>query len=64
MVNKQKSSRFFKEFYFQNFSDADIRATLNSYQYFKRLLSERLDKQAPIMVFFNIFILIKFAFLK
>lgn len=30
--------------------DADIRATLNSYHYLKRLLAERLDKQAPTMV--------------
>jgi sorting nexin-13 len=30
-------------------NDADIRATLNSYHYLKRLLSERLEKQAPIM---------------
>ncbi|CAF3037137.1 unnamed protein product [Rotaria sp. Silwood2] len=32
-------------------NDADIRATLNSYQYFKKLLSERLEKQAQTMAF-------------
>ncbi|CAF1171845.1 unnamed protein product [Rotaria sordida] len=30
-------------------NDADIRATLNSYQYLKKLLSERLEKQAQTM---------------
>ncbi|CAF4949102.1 unnamed protein product, partial [Rotaria magnacalcarata] len=29
---------------------AEIRATLNSYQYLKRLLSERLEKQAQIPI--------------
>ena len=38
---------------FSDILDADIRATLNSYQYLKRLLSERLDKQAPTMVCFS-----------
>ena len=37
-------------FSFSHPLDADIRATLNSYQYLKRLLAERLDKQAPTMV--------------
>ncbi|CAF5219539.1 unnamed protein product [Rotaria magnacalcarata] len=31
-------------------NDAEIRATLNSYQYLKRLLSERLEKQAQIPI--------------
>jgi len=34
-----------------SFLDADIRATLNSYQYLKRLLTDRLDKQAQTMTF-------------
>jgi hypothetical protein len=36
-----------------SFSDAEIRATLNSYQYLKKLLIEKLDIQArlePIFV--------------
>jgi len=45
---KQKTSISSK---ISNILDADIRATLNSYQYLKRLLSERLEKQAPTMVF-------------
>ncbi|UJR30126.1 hypothetical protein I4U23_017667 [Adineta vaga] len=32
-------------------NDADIRATLNSYQYLKKLLLERLEKQAPTTTF-------------
>ncbi len=46
--HKRKESNSSKIF---NILDADIRATLNSYHYLKRLLSERLEKQAPIMVF-------------
>lgn len=39
--------------------DADIRATLQSYNYLKRLLSERLEKQVhtPILVSASVFIL-------
>jgi hypothetical protein len=42
-----------------HFLDADIRATLNSYQYLKKILFERLEKQAQSMTFVDIIFKIK-----
>jgi hypothetical protein len=46
-----KSPIFFHKYKFLYFLDADVRATLNSYQYLKRLLADRLEKQAQTMAF-------------
>ena len=40
--------RFLKE-KFSFFLDAEVRATLNSYQYLKKLLHEKLDRQNQLV---------------